>query len=159
MKVVQCKKTRDIKTKQKAVISHKEKKYSSVSFLMFISKSQLHRMVPDVFSTQISTIWQKKKNVTCVSKSFWGFLYLNFSKSILRLTARFLDFRCSFKRDATYSVLIPLTVGIIKVTLIFGYTKYFLNILNPFIPEFLKWSLPFLNLGLSTDANRGFSLK
>ena len=32
-------------------------------------------------------------------------------------------------------------------------------ILNPFIPEFLKWTLPFLNLDMSTDANRGFSLK
>ena len=25
---------------------------------------------------------------------------------------------------------------------------------NPFIPEFLKWTLPFLNLNLSTDAYR-----
>ena len=31
--------------------------------------------------------------------------------------------------------------------------------LNPFIPEFLKWTLLFLDLDLSTDANRGFSLK
>ena len=30
---------------------------------------------------------------------------------------------------------------------------------NPSIPEFLKWTLPFLTLDLSTDANRDFSLK
>ena len=30
---------------------------------------------------------------------------------------------------------------------------------QPFIPEFLSRTLPFLNLDLSTDANRGFSLK
>ena len=30
---------------------------------------------------------------------------------------------------------------------------------NPFIPDFLKWTCSFLNLDLSTDANRGFSLK
>ena len=30
---------------------------------------------------------------------------------------------------------------------------------KPFIPEFLKWTLPFLNLDLYYDANRGFSLK
>ena len=30
---------------------------------------------------------------------------------------------------------------------------------NSFIPEFLKWTFPFLNLDLTTDANRGFSLK
>ena len=30
---------------------------------------------------------------------------------------------------------------------------------NPFTPEFLKWTLPSLNLNMSTDANRGFSLK
>ena len=31
--------------------------------------------------------------------------------------------------------------------------------IHTFIPEFLKWTLPFLNLELSTNANRGFSLK
>ena len=31
-------------------------------------------------------------------------------------------------------------------------------LLSPFIHEFLKWPLPFLNLDLSIDANRGFSL-
>ena len=31
--------------------------------------------------------------------------------------------------------------------------------LNHFIPEFLKWTLPFLNLDLSTDGNMDFSLK
>ena len=31
--------------------------------------------------------------------------------------------------------------------------------INPFIPEFLKRTLPSLNLDMSTDANRGFSLK
>ena len=30
--------------------------------------------------------------------------------------------------------------------------------LNPYIPKFLKWTVPFLNLDMSTDANRGFSL-
>ena len=33
------------------------------------------------------------------------------------------------------------------------------NMLNPLIPEFLKWTLPCLNLDTSTDANRGFYLK
>ena len=31
--------------------------------------------------------------------------------------------------------------------------------INASIPEFLKWTLPFLNLDMSTDSNRGFSLK
>ena len=30
---------------------------------------------------------------------------------------------------------------------------------NPFIPEFLKWTLPFLNSDMLTDTNRSFSLK
>ena len=30
---------------------------------------------------------------------------------------------------------------------------------NSFIPEFLKWTLPSLNLELSTDVNVGFSVK
>ena len=30
---------------------------------------------------------------------------------------------------------------------------------NPFIPKFLKWTLPSLNLNLSIDSNRGFSQK
>ena len=29
--------------------------------------------------------------------------------------------------------------------------------LNPLISEFLRWTLPSLNLGMSTDANRDFS--
>ena len=32
-------------------------------------------------------------------------------------------------------------------------------LLNPFIPEFLKWTFPFLNLDLSTDAYSGYNLK
>ena len=32
-------------------------------------------------------------------------------------------------------------------------------LINPFILELLKWTLPFLNLDLTTDENRGFSLK
>ena len=31
--------------------------------------------------------------------------------------------------------------------------------LNPFVPDYLKWPLPSLNLDMSTGANRGFSLK
>ena len=30
---------------------------------------------------------------------------------------------------------------------------------NPFIPRFLKWTLPFLNLDMSIDVNKRFSLK
>ena len=30
---------------------------------------------------------------------------------------------------------------------------------NPFIPAFLKWTLPSLNLDMSADAKRGFSIK
>ena len=33
------------------------------------------------------------------------------------------------------------------------------ELINPFIPEFLKWTIPPLNLDLSTDAHRGFSWK
>ena len=32
-------------------------------------------------------------------------------------------------------------------------------VINHFIFEFLKWTLPSLNLNMSTDANRGFNLK
>ena len=32
-------------------------------------------------------------------------------------------------------------------------------LLNPFIHEFLKWTIPSLNLDMSTNANRGFNLK
>ena len=32
-------------------------------------------------------------------------------------------------------------------------------VVNSFIPKFLKWTLPYLNLDMSTDANKGFSLK
>ena len=31
--------------------------------------------------------------------------------------------------------------------------------LNPFIPKFLNWTLPSLNLDMSTDANKSFSLQ
>ena len=31
--------------------------------------------------------------------------------------------------------------------------------INPLIPKFLKWTLPSLCLDMSTDANKGFSLK
>ena len=31
--------------------------------------------------------------------------------------------------------------------------------LNPFIPEFLKWTPPSLNFDMSTDANWSFGLK
>ena len=33
------------------------------------------------------------------------------------------------------------------------------SLINPFIPEFLMWTLPSLNLDMSTDGKRGFSLK
>ena len=33
------------------------------------------------------------------------------------------------------------------------------NTPNPFIPVFLKWTLPSLNLNTSISTNRGFSLK
>ena len=33
-----------------------------------------------------------------------------------------------------------------------------LTVFNPLIPEFLKWTLQFLSLDMSIDANRGFSL-
>ena len=32
-------------------------------------------------------------------------------------------------------------------------------VINHFISEFLKWTLPSLNLNMSNDSNRGFSLK
>ena len=32
-------------------------------------------------------------------------------------------------------------------------------IFNPFVPEFMKWIIPSLNLDTPTDANRNFSLK
>ena len=38
-------------------------------------------------------------------------------------------------------------------------SRNFTNSINPFTPEFLKWTLPSLNFDLSTDANRGFCLK
>ena len=37
----------------------------------------------------------------------------------------------------------------------FSFTDY----VNPFIPVFLKWTLLSFNLDISSDANRGFSLK
>ena len=39
-------------------------------------------------------------------------------------------------------------------------TIWFINVaFNPFIPEYLKWTLPFLNLDMFTGAIRCFSLK
>ena len=37
--------------------------------------------------------------------------------------------------------------------------KVIILMINPFIPEFLKWTLPSLNLDMSTASNRGFSVK
>ena len=35
----------------------------------------------------------------------------------------------------------------------------FIESINFFIPKFLKWTLLSLNVDMSTDANKGFSLK
>ena len=40
-----------------------------------------------------------------------------------------------------------------------SYQYYRCNLFNSFIPFFLKWALPSLSLDMSTDADRGFSLK
>ena len=48
-----------------------------------------------------------------------------------------------------------------KIIFAFLYTCMgkLLQTFNPFIPQFLKWTIPFLNMDLSTDANRSLSLK
>ena len=38
------------------------------------------------------------------------------------------------------------------------YLEFFRLKFKPFVLKFQKWTLPFLNLDLSTDANNGFSL-
>ena len=63
------------------------------------------------------------------------------------------------KKLSKFKDIYHIYLGLQGEKTIFEILSAMVLIINPFIPEFLKWTLPFLNLDMPADAKRVFSLE